>query len=52
MDFRLVNAKTLPQAMDLWDECFEKRGRLFTSGTIVTMRYNKTKSLGDLRTIS
>ena len=29
MDFRLVNAKTLPQAMDLWDECFEKKGTPF-----------------------
>lgn len=29
MDFRLVNAQTLPQAADLWDYCFEKKGTPF-----------------------
>jgi predicted acetyltransferase len=29
MDFRLLKEETLPQAADLWDECFEKKGTPF-----------------------
>lgn len=29
MDFRLLNARLLPQAADLWDYCFEKKGDPF-----------------------
>ena len=29
MDFRLLNAQMLPQAADLWDYCFEKKGDPF-----------------------
>lgn len=29
MDFRLLNANLLPQAADLWDYCFEKKGDPF-----------------------
>ena len=29
MDFRLMNEQTLPQAADLWDECFEKKDTPF-----------------------
>lgn len=29
MDFRLINEETLPQAADLWDECFEKKDTPF-----------------------
>ena len=29
MDFRMLNAKLLPQAADLWDYCFEKKGDPF-----------------------
>lgn len=29
MDFRLINEQTLPQAADLWDECFEKKDTPF-----------------------
>ena len=29
MDFRLLNAQLLPQAADLWDYCFEKKGDPF-----------------------
>ena len=29
MDFRMLNAKLLPQAANLWDYCFEKKGDPF-----------------------
>ena len=29
MDFRLLNSAFLPQAAELWDYCFEKKGDPF-----------------------
>jgi predicted acetyltransferase len=49
MDFRLLNKETLPQAMDLWDYCFEKKDTPFFQWYFSEYCLKQNKILGGFK---
>ena len=49
MDFRLINEQTLPQAADLWDECFEKKDTPFHQWYFSQYCLKQNRILGGFR---
>ena len=49
MDYRLLNQETLPQAMELWDACFEKKGTPFYEWYFSSYCLKQNKVLGAFR---
>jgi hypothetical protein len=49
MDFRLLQPQALPQAADLWDYCFEKKGTPFYEWYFREYALKQNRILGGFR---